>query len=92
MAENGPKTGTRFAKGNPGGPGRPKVNEAFRDRCRKFVTEHILDCWEKEILGGGEDWLRASELMTAYGFGKPTQPLSGDEEKPPLIFRIEREK
>ena len=51
--------------------GRPKVVEAFRDRCRKAVDEHVIDAWIEEIESRGEYWLKASELVAAYGCGKP---------------------
>jgi len=65
-----------FAKGKSGNPcGRPKVNELFRNRARKFVDEHVLDAWIEEVEQRGREWFRCSELLAAYGYGKPTQPL-----------------
>lgn len=58
---------------NPGG--RPKIAEAFRASCRAFVDEHVLQAWQNEVLTLGKDWLRASELLAAYGYGRPTQTV-----------------
>lgn len=65
--------GKRFVKGQSGNPaGRPKVNELFRDRARKAVDEHVLEAWVAEVESQGEHWVRCSELLAAYGYGKPS--------------------
>lgn len=78
--------------GNPNG--RPKVNDVFRSKCKTAVDEHVIDAWIDEVelkerdvttmVGTikakcrGKDWLKASELITAYGYGKPAQPVTGE--------------
>ena len=63
-----------------GGPslnpsGRPKVVEEFRKRARKAVDEHVISAWIAEVEGQGKEWVRCSELLAAYGYGKPSQPV-----------------
>lgn len=65
--------------------------EEFRDRARKAVDEKVLDAWIDElevrertvitpagpfeIEQRGKEWLRASELLAAYAYGKPAQTI-----------------
>lgn len=69
--------GKPFTKGdqriNPGG--RPKVPPEFKRRCSDFTDTHVLAAWEQEVIGRGEHWLKASELLAAYGKGRPTQAV-----------------
>jgi len=73
MTENSGKSGA-WKKGgpspNPGG--RPKIAEAFRDRARKAVDETVLSAWIREVETLGDEWVRCSELLAAYGYGKPS--------------------
>lgn len=82
-----------FQKGQSGNPGgRPKLADAFREKARKAVDDHVLDAWIDEVEGveqmvesedgamkvikkRGKEWIRASELLAAYGYGKPPQPV-----------------
>lgn len=81
-AENSGKTakakrGRPFPKGQTGNPnGRPTINPVFRDRARNAVDQHVLDAWVAEVTpdaGGqrGANWVKCSELLAAYGYGKP---------------------
>ena len=70
--ENRDETG-RFrsgASGNPGG--RPKVAREFRQRAAAVVDAHVVAAWESEVIERGPHWVRCSELLAAYGYGKPT--------------------
>ncbi len=74
--------------GNPGG--RPKLVDALRERALKAVDEKILEAWidecterEREVMTlegpvvvveRGKNWVKCSELLAAYGMGKPVQP------------------
>lgn len=82
--------------GNPAG--RPKIAEEFRQKARKAVDEHVLSAWVDElevkprevitvagpvdVVARGKEWMRASELLAAYGYGKPSQPVTGPEGGP----------
>ena len=77
-AENSAETATRsrgrpFAPGTSGNPGgRPKANAAFRARARAEVDEHVIEAWAAEVRDRGPHWVRCSELLVAYAYGKPT--------------------
>ena len=78
--QNGTKTGVqRDAKGrlvkgsgaiNPGG--RPKQAAHLRARCQSATDELVVDAWEAEVRAQGPDWVKCSELLAAYGYGKPS--------------------
>lgn len=75
MAENSAKTarGKPFAKGQSGNPGgRPKLREHVRERCASAVDELVVEAWEAEVRTQGPDWVKCSELLAAYGIGKPS--------------------
>lgn len=75
-----------FEKGNKAavGHGRPKIAEEFRATCRKAVDDHVIHRWRMEVETGGEHWVKCSELLAAYGYGKPAQPIehSGADGEP----------
>lgn len=74
---------------NPGG--RPRIAEELKIRALKAVDDHVLDAWIDEVqvktrtrltMAGpveveerGENWVKCSELLAAYGLGKPAQPV-----------------
>lgn len=68
--------------GNPGG--RPKLDPRLRDMARAKTEEAfavILDCLadpDKKIA------LRAAEVLLDRGYGRPAQPISGDEDGAPI--------
>lgn len=55
--------------GNPGG--RPKLREHVRERSAAAVDEHCVAAWIEEVVTRGDDWVKCSELLAAYGIGKP---------------------
>ena len=64
--------GRPFQKGQSGNPsGRAKVAEEFRQRARRAVDEHVLSAWVAEVETQGEHWVRCSEMLAAYGYGRP---------------------
>lgn len=73
-AENNGKTarGRPFVKGQSGNPGgRPKLRDVVRERSAKAVDEHVVGAWIQEVVSRGDDWVKCSELLAAYGIGKP---------------------
>lgn len=80
----------KFQKGQSGNPcGRPKVIEAFRKRARKIVDSKVLDMWENELDTDGPDKMKASELLAAYAYGKPTQGIAfSDADAAPVDFVV----
>ena len=96
-----------------GGPspnvsGRPAVAVEFQARARKLVDELVLKAWEAEVRSMRDDWMKASELLAAYGYGKPSQslditaevtghiddspPLTNDERRKLLAVQLAAEK
>lgn len=77
----------RFLAGNRvGNGGRPKEAVGWKARCREFMD---LEGWDKLCKlardEGSKRHLDAIELICAYAYGKPTQPVGGDPETPLLI-------
>ena len=71
--------GRPFVKGQSGNPGgRPKIPSEFKTSCRKAVDEHVLTAWINEVVTHGKEWVRCSELLASYGYGKPSQPIELD--------------
>jgi len=77
MPDNRSKSGkkanaTSFKPGQSGNPGgRPKLRELVRERSAKAVDEHVVEAWIQEVVTRGDDWVKCSELLAAYGIGKP---------------------
>lgn len=69
-----PKGLTPWTKGKSGNPsGRPKIREDLKARCIRLVDDLVIDSWVKEVQALGPEWVRCSELLAAYGYGKPAQ-------------------
>lgn len=67
---------------NPGG--RPKEDAALRQRCRDAVDAKVVERWIVEVEQSGPDWVKCSELLAHYGYGKPTDrhEVSGSDGQP----------
>ena len=80
-AENNGETaktvGRPFKPGQSGNPGgRPKIADVFKLGCRRVVDELVLERWRDEVEKLGDNWVKCSELLAAYGYGKPHQSSS----------------
>lgn len=87
-----PGPGKPFAKGDPrrAKGGRPSIPEAFREKARKIVDELVLARWQEEVDSLGEHWVKCSELLTAYGYGKPAQPVTGENGEGSVQVQLSR--
>lgn len=95
MSANTPKTRraprTAWKPGQSGNPaGRPKLHALVRERAAKAVDEHVVEAWIAEVRSRGEDWVKCSELLAAYGIGKPSsapEDLDAIRESGPVSSR-----
>src|SRR5204862_1251576 len=73
---------------NPGG--RPRVVEDIRDLAREH-TETAINALVHIAEKGKQESARvaAASALLDRGGGKPTQPLSGDKDAPPIALSIE---
>lgn len=70
--------GGTFATGTkrPSNEGGPKFGQAvFKASARQVVDAHVINAWSNEIVTKGPQWIKASELVTAYAYGKPKQSV-----------------
>jgi hypothetical protein len=63
--------------------GRPKIAEEFKLTCRRIVDEHVIEAWRNEVVSLGEHWVKCSELLAAYGYGRPVQHVEVRPEEMP---------
>lgn len=65
-----------FVKGRSGNPGgRIRLPEEFKARAKSIVDKHVISYWEREVTCGGPNAMKASELLSAYAYGKPSQAV-----------------
>jgi hypothetical protein len=82
--------------GNPGG--RPRITLANGMTLREMAREHTevaLDALVKVATDeGSSDAARvsAASALLDRGWGKPTQPISGDDEAPPVSLNLDTSK
>lgn len=68
--------------GQSGNPlGRPKSEPHMLKRCRAIVDAKVIDAWEQELTERGPAWVKCSELLVAYGYGRPKL----DPESPDVV-------
>src|SRR5688500_1403071 len=95
-SEHGPPRGERGrwlpgTSPNPGG--RPKVVGDIRDLARQYseaAVETLVDIAEN----GKQESARvaAASALLDRGWGRPTQPLAGDDDMPPIgLSAVDRE-
>ena len=85
--------GRPFEKGQSGNPGgRPKVVAEVRELARQRAPEAIAALVQIMTEGKSEAArVAAATALLDRGWGKPTQPIAGDDEAGPVrIARIER--
>jgi hypothetical protein len=75
-----------FARGQSGNPGgRPKGLSDVRQLARKHTAAAIKKLSEILVTGQSEQaQIMAANSLLDRGWGKPTQPISGDDEMPPM--------
>jgi hypothetical protein len=82
----------KFLAGQSGNPsGRPAVVRDFRERCRQFMEKSGWNTLQNIATDPKSlHQLRALELVAAYGYGRPTQPVSGDPDPdmPPVRVTV----
>jgi hypothetical protein len=86
-----PPQGQRFKKGQSGNPGgRPKQFAGFKAACREFIERQRDGGWayleriaRRQSKGVTvRDQLFALRMMAEYAYGKPAQPITGEEGGP----------
>lgn len=81
-----------FKPGESGNPkGRPPIVRDFRARCLLFMSKRGWSTLEEMASNHkSPHQYRALELITAYAYGRPTQPIAGDAdpEQPPLRVTV----
>lgn len=81
--------------GNPGG--RSSVAKDFRERCREFMDGDGWRALFAMVHEGGPNAYQALALIAAYAYGKPSQPITGEDGGPiqfavtALVADIQRE-
>lgn len=87
---NLPPEGRRFGPGNQAakGFGRPKSNAEMRELCRD-ETGTVITKWKVILLrSNGAAAVRAGELLMAYAWGKPNQPIVGANDGPIAVRAV----
>ncbi len=56
----------------------------FRQQARKIVDDLVIKRWALEIETDGPSWVKCTELLVAYAYGKPKEhiELSQDPDAP----------
>ncbi len=86
-----PGPGKPFKKGNKASPGRPVIPVEFKEKCRDFTDSVVFEKWKAEVTSDGVNWMRAAEMLAAYGYGKPHQSVDlGNKDGKPLSVQIIR--
>ena len=78
-----------FLPGQSGNPsGRPKTDPRVRDAAREYTEQAIAVLGEALADEDKRIAIKAAEVILDRGWGKPAQPLTGDEDGPPINHSI----
>ncbi len=55
--------------------GRPLEDIAFKRICRNAVDQYVIKAWVNEVMTLSENWVKCSEYLANYGYGKPSQSV-----------------
>jgi hypothetical protein len=86
-----PPPGRRFQKGKSGNPGgRPKVLGVVQDLAKQRTVEAINTLAEVMNDKSAPPAARAlaADKLLDRGWGKATQPISGDKDAPPIKYEF----
>jgi hypothetical protein len=73
----------RFQPGQSGNPGgRPSLARDFRERCQNFMEADGWKRLNRMARGRGPFAYQALQLIAAYAYGKPSQPITGPDDGP----------
>lgn len=79
----------QWQKGQSGNPlGRRKQPDWLKEKLDN-ITPDMIDVIEsiaRDVKGKGSDRLQAAEYLVDRRFGRPTQPIAGDEEFAPILL------
>jgi len=66
------------------------VAREFRERCQEFMQARGWTRLERMASGRGPHAFLAMQLLAAYAYGRPTQPVSGDPDPaaPPVRVTV----
>lgn len=53
------------------------------------MDEHVIQAWEQEVKSAGDNWMKAAELIAAYGYGKPAQSVDVTSKGKSVVFRVD---
>ena len=74
-----------FEKGRSGNPGgRPKENAEVKALARQHGPAAIQKLADLMNCGNPRTEVAAAQALLDRGFGKPVQPIAGDDELPPV--------
>lgn len=78
-----------FQKGQSGNPGgRPKAFKSFKASALEHMDRQGVGTLISMASSEGEDRRFALKLLAEYAYGKPTQPVSGDSDAPPVQVSV----
>lgn len=84
------RRGKPWAPGQSGNPsGRAKLEPELKATCRALTSKVVERLRSIVESGEDKDATAAGKLILAYAWGHPTQPISGDADRPPVSLSLE---